>query len=90
MQGLHLLSDPFSALREIERVLAPTGRLRGSMLLRPRRAGFWMRLWRTSGLALHDISEENFQAWVRNAGLTVLLFERHGDMCVFELAPICH
>jgi SAM-dependent methyltransferase len=74
------------AMRELARVLAPEGRLRGSVLLMPRE-GWRSRLvrdWIGKGYQSEAVDLEKFQSWVKGAGLALSKSERHGDVLLFE------
>ena len=91
-EGLHRLPALGSTLAEVARVLAPTGRFRGSILLTPQsqKPSILQRALQRSGIQKSAVDLKGFKAQIQKAGFTVILFEQHGDICLFELAPTCH
>jgi SAM-dependent methyltransferase len=86
--GLNSFPSGAVALKEMARVLAADGRLRGSVLLLP--ASAWranlVRKWIREGYQTEVVTQETLEAWVAAAGLTFSQRERHGDVILFELA----
>lgn len=86
--GLNSFPSGAVALKEMARVLAGDGRLRGSVLLLP--GSTWranlVRKWIREGYQTEVVTQETLEAWVAGAGLRFSHRERHGDVILFELA----
>lgn len=85
--GFNSFPSGQEAMKEMARVLAPQGVLRGSLLLMPE-TPWRQRLvqdWITKGYQTDCIDPGKFQSWVAASGLVLSHTERHGDVLLFEL-----
>ena len=91
-EGLHRVAFLGQTLNEISRVLAPTGRFRGSILLvnNTAKKSLLQTALQRSGIQKTAVDLVTFKAQIKKAGFTVILFEQQESICLFELAPTCH
>ncbi len=85
--GLNSFPDVPLALKEIHRVMAPHGKVRGSALLLP--ASPWrqkkIHQWIEEGYQTQTITTEKFRNWVRESGFKISIEQQIGDVLLFEL-----
>lgn len=85
--GFNSFQTGKEAMREVGRVLAPNGVVRGSVLLTPKKP--WRRRvvdcfirW---GLQTEHVDRDIFAGWIEQAGLKVTECQQNGDVLLFEL-----
>jgi SAM-dependent methyltransferase len=84
--GLHCLTDPAAAAREIARCLKPGGWLVGDSVVRGAglRQDLGIRAFRRTGQFGVDATVDDLRRWLTDAGLTVDRLERAGAMAFFS------
>ncbi|MBL7543450.1 MAG: class I SAM-dependent methyltransferase [Bdellovibrionaceae bacterium] len=85
--GFNSFPDGPGALREIYRVLASQGRVRGSVLLLPNAPWKQKKIqqWIQEGYQTQTISIDQFKRWVHDAKFSVSTEVLIGDVLLFEL-----
>jgi len=85
--GLNSFPDVPLALKEIHRVVAPQGKVRGSALLLP--ASPWrqkkIQQWIEEGYQTQTITLGKFRKWVDDSGFRISVENQIGDVLLFEL-----
>jgi len=84
--GLHCFPDPARAVRELGRVTAPGGRLRGTMVVRGagRRFDVLSELYRRHGFFGPGGTRNELRAWLERSGFRVDAFGQSGAIVLFE------
>lgn len=84
--GLHCFPDPARALRELGRVSASGGRLRGTTVVRGAGGRFdpLFRLYRNRGYFGPGGTRNDLVAWLEQAGFRVEALEQSGAIVLFE------
>jgi ubiquinone/menaquinone biosynthesis C-methylase UbiE len=85
--GLNSFPDVPLALSEINRVLSPLGKVRGSALLLPQSP--WrqkkIRQWIEDGYQIQIITPVKLSKWIGDAGFEMSVKTQMGDVVLFEL-----
>ena len=84
--GLHCFPDPERALRELGRVTAPGGHLRGTSVVRGAGGRFDLlfQLYRRRGYFGPGGTRAELAAWLEQSGFRVDAFEQSGAIVLFE------
>lgn len=85
--GLNSFPDVPLALREINRVLSPHGKLRGSVLLLPQSPWRQRKIhqWIEEGYQTQTITTDKLSKWIHEARFEVSVQTQIGDVLLFEL-----
>jgi ubiquinone/menaquinone biosynthesis C-methylase UbiE len=85
--GLNSFPDVPLALREINRVLSPHGKLRGSVLLLPQSPWRQRRIhqWIEEGYQTQTITTDKLSKWISEARFELSVQTHIGDVVLFEL-----
>jgi ubiquinone/menaquinone biosynthesis C-methylase UbiE len=88
--GIHCFPEPQRAVRELTRVLAPGGVLRGTLVVHGAglRYDTVIRLFRQRGWFGPCCSRDDLLDWLLECGMQVTMEERNGGFMVFEAVKI--